>query len=900
LLRLAYSSIFILFTISISAQITAKVSHFTINDGLPDRTIWDITFDDNNMIWLGTDNGIARFDGHTFLPFNNNIYTKNRINGSRIWSITPQDSAHLKIAYRNNQVDELLNINDFTTRLSKAAPEGERVITPLQKPIIPTPSEIRLVHVWQDQNGYQLIAYSKDFESNFPDINQLILVSPNQIKTDYNFILNSVDKKINSIESIDFRDLLHIGTHKGYYKVEINEKNVENHLNVEQLEGTFGASMRGITEDNNGMIYITREVDHWYSYDSENRILKEIPLVNSENKDIIKGWGGASNLIHINNEIWGSICFGNQNDDCKIIVYNTQNQLFTEYPIPYRIYAMENNVNKGLWLGVRKTLSDGALHYFDFSTKEFSEPLSTKKENIFINRIPQVMIKEDNQLWIGTTNGLINLDIDNFDHKIYETIENDRLHSLGGNFILALHHLENDQLMIGSFGGLDILNILDGSIEHFDKQDGLCDNRICGIVPDENGQFWLSTFNGLSYWNKTKNTFKNFYTSDGFSDNEFNRLSHFKDSKGNLYFGGINGVNIFTKEDLLKSRKIKKPQLTQFIKYDSRDESQSEQNNNLNELTKIHLSPYDKYFELEFMLPDYHHPEKHQFSARLINFEEQKSRLPSNRLRYNKLPSGSYQLAVWGMDDLGNESELPLLIDIIVDAFFYQKIWFQLLMISLFGLVIYGLVKWRLQQQIKMEKLRTKLSSDLHDEVSGLLAGIATQSELLHYKIKDERHQTMIKNITDVSRNAMSRMSDVLWSIDARRDTNRDMFLRMKQHLMEILEPLEIRYIFKTKGIQEENKINVNDRQNIYLIFKEAINNIAKHSDATLVTVNIENRSGKLHLSVIDNGTKSKNQSSKSGQGTQNMQMRAEQLKGSLSIDQKEGYEILLILDRRI
>ena len=116
----------------------------------------------------------------------------------------------------------------------------------------------------------------------------------------------------------------------------------------------------------------------------------------------------------------------------------------------------------------------------------------------------------------------------------------------------------------------------------------------------------------------------------------------------------------------------------------------------------------------------------------------------------------------------------------------------------------------------------------------------------------------------------------------------------MQDHVQEMLGPIDIDYNFRTNNYNPEIRVNINKRQQIYLIFKEAINNISKHSNATNVEIYIENRSRKFHLNIKDNGTSFENMKNKDGMGIKNMYLRAERIDAELDIDSANGFLITL------
>ena len=233
-----------------------------------------------------------------------------------------------------------------------------------------------------------------------------------------------------------------------------------------------------------------------------------------------------------------------------------------------------------------------------------------------------------------------------------------------------------------------------------------------------------------------------------------------------------------------------------------------------------------------------------------------------------------------------------------VGQIFYKSWWFILLLLALTGLLVYSFSLIRLRQKLRMEKLRTRLSSDLHDEVSGLLSSIAMQSDVLGMMTKDDRIRERLRNMGEVSRKAMTKMSDVIWSIDSRKDRVEDLLQRMREHADDVLFPINIQYTLHVQSIGFQRTIPADIRQELFFIFKEGVNNIAKHSQATRVDIHFGNVNGAFEMIIKDNGNGKTTHTARSGQGLSNLKMRAQRIKADLSINDQEGYTIRVGLPR--
>ena len=174
-------------------------------------------------------------------------------------------------------------------------------------------------------------------------------------------------------------------------------------------------------------------------------------------------------------------------------------------------------------------------------------------------------------------------------------------------------------------------------------------------------------------------------------------------------------------------------------------------------------------------------------------------------------------------------------------------------------------------------------------ELGGVLSGIAMQMDLLKRDVPGSLQQR-VKRVATRSRDAASKMRDVIWSVDASRDTFEDLEERMKAYINEMLYPLNITWKFHSENIPADYFINSITRQQVYLIFKEIITNIAKHSEATEVKVSMTmiDRKG-IRVVIKDNGIGFDPQQKSRGDGLRNMSARAQTIGATLISDTEKG-----------
>jgi signal transduction histidine kinase len=168
-----------------------------------------------------------------------------------------------------------------------------------------------------------------------------------------------------------------------------------------------------------------------------------------------------------------------------------------------------------------------------------------------------------------------------------------------------------------------------------------------------------------------------------------------------------------------------------------------------------------------------------------------------------------------------------------------------------------------------------------------MLSGLAMQAEILSLRDPARPPEELVY-IRDISRQAVGKLRDMVWSIDSRRDRLHDLVDRMREQAQEMLPPHEIDYRFQVEGLRMEQPLPVDTRRHLYLFFKEAITNICKHSQADQVVIFFGTTNGQVLLSIHDNGHGPFSMDS-TGMGLSNMELRAQALGGRLEVVPREG-----------
>jgi ligand-binding sensor domain-containing protein len=263
---------------------------------------------------------------------------------------------------------------------------------------------------------------------------------------------------------------------------------------------------------------------------------------------------------------------------------------------------------------------------------------------------------------------------------------------------------------------------------------------------------------------------------------------------------------------------------------------------------------------------------------------------PAGSVNLLSLQPGHYFFKVKAILPDGTET-LAAAIDFRIAMPFWKTWWFYLLCVAVIGLVVYYLYRTRIDRIKKEQALRNKIARDLHDDIGSTLSGVKLYSSLALQKMDVGGEAAgLVQQINEKTNTMMDAMSDIVWSINPKNDSLQDINVRMREYAAEMLEPQGIAYSFNYSQKINTIKLDVNLRKDIFLLFKETINNILRHSDSTEVTIRMLVQNNKLKLSIQDNGKGFDEKTVKKGNGLYNLSERTRQMKGNTEIRSQPGH----------
>lgn len=453
-----------------------------------------------------------------------------------------------------------------------------------------------------------------------------------------------------------------------------------------------------------------------------------------------------------------------------------------------------------------------------------------------------------------------------------------------GNEVFYIGEGLDGNIWVGTnIAGLYVLSPDFGIIKHINTGDGLPNDCINGVIWENTNRIWISTNQGICVYELSTGRAITYHLEDGIADEEFNQNSFFNDLGKRFYFGSINGVTTFDPRSVFTSDRSFNVFASSIEKWGA---SKSYTLNRMQE--ELVLEPGEYYLTLSFGISNYATPGKNRFYYRISGIHNEWVLMrEQNTLVINGLAPGEYTLEVRAVNRHGMLSSNTLVYTVIAKQVFYKTGWFVLFLVLLVCGGMYLYFKWRLKMVRKMQDVRTQIASHLHDEVGGTLTSIAMMSEQLSGTSKPV-DETKLKKIAQLSREATLSMSDVLWSIDGRNDSTANLAGRMKQQAEDMLFPKGIRLFFDFSSQQESLPLKPEDRQHFFLIFKEALNNSVKHSNATYVRIHYTYLKGSFQLRIENDGVEHFNKD-RNGQGLRNIEMRARMLGASATIEHHNG-----------
>jgi nitrate/nitrite-specific signal transduction histidine kinase len=266
-------------------------------------------------------------------------------------------------------------------------------------------------------------------------------------------------------------------------------------------------------------------------------------------------------------------------------------------------------------------------------------------------------------------------------------------------------------------------------------------------------------------------------------------------------------------------------------------------------------------------------------------------------VNYARLSPGSYRFTVRAVDENGIIGKSPASVDFNILNPFWRQWWFVAAIALIATLLINSLYRIRIERLLEIEKIRTRIASDLHDDIGSSLSRIAILTETVRRHANGNPGiASLLTNMADASREAIDAMADIVWAVNPKKDQLRDLESRMRHLAGEMLSDRKANFDSSTRQTQESCILNPDLKRNVFLIFKECLHNIVRHSESSMINIRLDLKDGFLFLEIQDNGKGFDPSAIFEGLGLRNIKKRAAELNANLDILSKPGNGALVRL----
>lgn len=854
-------------------------SHYQHHDddstSLSNNIVTFVFKDKQGTIWIGTEDGLNKLnrESGTFIRYKHNPDDPNSISANHIWSI-----------YEDG--DGILWIGTFGGGLNKFVSSTKKFTCYKHDPTNPYSINHNVVDkVFEDKSGLLWIATDGGGLNILDRKNERF----------YKFVNDPIDDRSLSHDNAtvcceDDGENLWIATWGG--GINKISKRKQKFIHEKNLCNTFVFS---IIEDDSRNLYIGTLGGGICRFDHKtNQITHLQSRINSLSDNNV--WSlvfSNDHTLWIGTQAGGVDEYNLKTNKWKN--YNISNSQISDNNVRSLFYSKKDNV---LWIG---TFNHG-LNKYQTSLDRWTSYRHKPNDSTSLSQGAIWCILEDKSgnLWIGTSSGGLNrFDPTSETFSRYQTNLSNTA-SISNNDVRSILEDRNGVIWMGTFGG-GINKFDNGKFIQYTESEGLANNFVYGILEDEEGYLWISTNRGLSKFDPTTRIFSNYTTDDGLQSEEFNTGACFKSPTGELYFGGVNGYNKFSPENVQDNTHIPKIVLTSFNVLGQPLKSDT----SITDLKQIELSYAENFFSFEFAVLDFVEPTRNQYAYKLEGLDASWNYCGNrNYGSYTKVEPGKYILKIKGSnnDGIWNEEGYSIIITIIPP--FYKMLWFQIIAASMlvgsFGGIVRFISLRKIRKQLNQleketliqqerERVRTKIARDLHDDVSSTVSSISFYAESLKRQPPQTLQRDLLEKIGNLSTEALDTMGDIVWSIAPQHDTLNSLLNRIKNLTVDICTSNRIDYKIDIHEVANDINLYAELRQNIYLIFKESMNNIIKHANAGTVYISAGTSSNIFEMIIQDDGKGFKTETDAEnnrlgGHGLNNMKNRANEINGKLRI----------------
>ncbi len=709
-----------------------------------------------------------------------------------------------------------------------------------------------------------------------------------------------IPKKRESLYGIDFNEIqnmyeddennIFIMTDMGLYNCNPGRQIFTTHnILFHSSKKTTDARINGFVEINDGyIIALGREGDGLYFFDTSFNLTNFRYGYNPlkfPDKNYLSAWCGLQDSK-------GTIWIGC--DAGRLFQLNPSTNKIIVLPVPelgdQTVRSIAEDKNGNIWIGTNNDIIvKWTRGVNSFKQIVYAGDIKYKPEWVL-----RILPGYENDLWVATTGaGLLRLDLAT-DRIKEQFLPDSNSQSIGSYYVVDIVALNPTTYAIATESGIDLFDWRRKTFSHITEQDGLPSTGVYSMMKDDKDNIWFTSVDGLSKIHLPDKRIKTFGPRDGITTEDFQTEADYKYAnvvrlKNNtIIFGNPRGFIRFNPGNIDETTVPADALITGFRIFDRSLSVDSL----FHKGNTVWLTYAQNYITIQYASlknifnnrPDYYYM--------LEGFDKDWVKGGgSHEVIYTYLPGGDYTFKITCISADGVPSKNITSFSIHVKPPFYRTWWFFTLLTIFILSATWAIYRQRINKLLAVEKIRTKVARDLHDDMGSVLSTINILSTMAKTKIADDpvKASEYVGKISDNSQRMMESMDDIVWSIKPTNDSMQKITARMREFATGILEAKDMELDFKVDEKVNDVKLKMEARRDFFLIFKEAVNNVAKYSHCSKCSIHIALHQHRLILDVHDNGIGFDVNRADNGNGLSNMQKRAEALKGRVSVQSKPG-----------
>jgi signal transduction histidine kinase len=483
----------------------------------------------------------------------------------------------------------------------------------------------------------------------------------------------------------------------------------------------------------------------------------------------------------------------------------------------------------------------------------------------------------DGRIWIGFNSGLARYDAGTF--TFYSARQ-----GLPAGAIVAIHTDRSKRLWLASErGGLIRVDRGGDAIPVFvsiTMAQGLSSNNVATLVEDRAGFLYLGGGAGIDRFDPSSGRVKRFSVAEGLPPSVIKAA--YLDRQGTLWFGSSHGLSRLPSEPDWPVQPP--PVFISGLRVDgepARVSAIGDHDISLGDLPRGHSQ-----LEVEYLGLAFGSGEVLRYQYRLDGADSDWTEPVDRRaVTYANLGPGRYTFRVRALNSDGLASPAPATVTFTILRPVWQRWWFVTTAALLVALLVHTLYQARSRRQLEIADMRTRIATDLHDDIGANLTRIALLSEVA----KATGDPGPLTSIAGIARESVASMSDIVWAINPKRESLRDLVQRMRRYAEDLCATREIALEFVVTAEADTLRLSMDVRRDVLLMFKEALNNAVRHSHGSRISVILKPDTTRLTLIVADNGTGFDLAIERDGQGLPGIARRVRRLKGSFRVDSGAG-----------